>query len=65
MPIDSSKFQRQSSRLRISVDAVILSDVNERKSNQNAQIDRSVAILLPNKNHHQSLKAKNCQISRL
>ena len=41
MPIDSSKSKGRSSRSRKSVDAFILSDVNTRKSNHNAQVDVS------------------------
>ena len=33
MPIDSSRFQRRSSRVRKTVDTSILSDVNTQKSN--------------------------------
>jgi len=40
MPIDSSKFQRRSSRVRKTVDTFILS-VNTQKSNPNAQMDDS------------------------
>ena len=60
MPIDSSKFQRRSSRARKSVDSVILSDENTQNWNHNAQIDvsdeRGDSIVL--KNHHQSMKEK-------
>ena len=41
MQIDSSKFQRRSSRARKLVDKFILTDINIRKSNQNTQIDVS------------------------
>ena len=41
MPIDSSKTKHQSSQSRKLVDSFILSDVNTRKSNHNAQVDVS------------------------
>ena len=62
---DSSKFQRRSSRVRKSVDTFILFDVNTQKSNPNTQMDdsdeREDSFAL--KNHHQSMKGENCQIS--
>ena len=41
MPIDSSKSQRHSSRVRKTVDTFILSDVNTQKSKPTTQVDDS------------------------
>ena len=59
MPIDSSKFQRRSSRARKSVDTFILSDVNTRKS----MFQMSVGTITQEKSLSFD-KREKCQISR-
>ena len=65
MPIDSSKFKCRSSRVRKTVDILILSDVNTQKSNPNAQMDvsneRGDSFAL--ENYHKPMKGKTCQVS--
>jgi len=57
MPLDSSMFQRLSSRVRKIADTFILSDINTQKSNQKAQmVSDEHWNFLSLKTHHQSMK---------